>query len=72
MSPEKKRAMIKRDHPELSISQQCKLVRLSRSVFYYTPVGIDADRIAESIRAIAQKRKAALEAFERSRAKRLH
>ena len=26
MSPEKKRAMIKRDHPQLSISHQCKLV----------------------------------------------
>jgi len=46
VSPEKKRAMIIRDHPELSISQQCKLVRLSRSAFYYTPVGIDADTLA--------------------------
>jgi putative transposase len=46
VSPEKKRAMIKRDHPELSISQQCRLVRLSRSAFYYTPVGIDAGTLA--------------------------
>ena len=46
MSPEKKRAMIKRDHPELSISQQCKLVRLSRSAFYYTPDGIDGDTLS--------------------------
>ena len=46
MSPAKKRAMIERDHPELSISQQCKLVRLSRSAFYYMPVGIDADTLA--------------------------
>jgi putative transposase len=38
--------MIKRDHPELSISQQCKLVRLSRSAFYYTPVGVNADTLA--------------------------
>jgi putative transposase len=45
MSPEKKRAMIKRDHPELSISQQCKLVRLSRSAFYYSPFGIDANTL---------------------------
>jgi len=43
MSPEKKRAMIKRDHPDLSVRQQCKLVRLSRFAFYYTPVGIDVD-----------------------------
>ena len=41
MSPAKKRSMIQRDHPDLSISQQCKLVRLLRSAFYYTPVGID-------------------------------
>ena len=46
MSPAKKRAMIERDHPELSISQQCKLVRLSRSAFYYTSVGIQADTLA--------------------------
>ena len=46
VGPEKKRAMIKRDHPELSISQQCKLVRLSRSAFYYTPDGIDGDTLS--------------------------
>ncbi|OWU70478.1 integrase [Phaeobacter sp. 22II1-1F12B] len=46
MSRAKKRAMIQRDHPDLSISQQCKLVQLSRSAFYYTPVGIDADTLA--------------------------
>ena len=38
--------MIRRDHPKLSISQQCKLVRLSRSAFYYTPVGIAPDTLA--------------------------
>jgi len=46
MSPGKKRAMINRDHPKLSISQQCKLVSLSRSAFYYTPAGIDADTLS--------------------------
>lgn len=46
MSPAKKRSMIPRDHPDLSISQQCKLVRLSRSAFYYTPVRIDTDTLA--------------------------
>ncbi|MEL6412406.1 MAG: IS3 family transposase [Pseudomonadota bacterium] len=46
MSPAKKRAIIKQDHPELSISQQCKLVRLSRSAFYYSLVGVDADTLA--------------------------
>ncbi len=46
MSPEKKRTIIRRDHPDLSISQQCKLVRLSRSAFYYTPVGVNSDTLA--------------------------
>ncbi|MBD8893674.1 IS3 family transposase [Roseibium litorale] len=38
----KKKAMIRRDHPDLSVSQQCKLVKLSRSAFYYVPAGISA------------------------------
>lgn len=38
--------MIRRGHPELSISQQCRLVKLSRSAFYYAPVGIDAATLA--------------------------
>jgi putative transposase len=42
VSPAKKKAMIRRDHPDLSISQQCKLVKLSRSAFYYMPVGVCA------------------------------
>ena len=46
MSPAKKNVMIRRDHPELSISQQCKLVQLSWSAFYYAPVGIDAATLA--------------------------
>lgn len=46
MSPGKKRAMIRRDHLKLSISQQCKLVQLSRSGFYYTPAGINPDTLA--------------------------
>lgn len=37
----------------------------------FNPVDFGADPIAENIRAIAKKRKAALEAFERSRVKRL-
>jgi len=46
VSPGKKRTMIQRDHPDLSISQQCKLVQLSRSAFYYTPVGVNAATLA--------------------------
>jgi hypothetical protein len=58
-------AMAKPRHP-----QRKDLVRWYGGPF--SPVDFGADRIAESIRSIAQKRKAALEAFERSRAKRLH
>lgn len=43
MSPAKKKRMINRDHPGLSITQQCKLVKLSRSLFYYAPVGVSAE-----------------------------
>ena len=38
--------MIQRDHPKLSISRQCKLVQLSRSAFYYAPVGVSSDTLA--------------------------
>ncbi|WP_422050646.1 hypothetical protein [Shimia sp.] len=38
--------MIQRDHPELGISLQGKLMQLWRSAFYHTSVGIDADRLA--------------------------
>lgn len=58
-------AMAKPRHP-----QRKDLVRWYGGPF--NPVNFGADRISESIRSIAQKRKAALEAFERSRAKRLH
>ncbi|TKA84390.1 transposase [Sulfitobacter sp. 15WGC] len=33
--------MIQRSYPKLSISQQCKLMKLSRSAFYYTLVELD-------------------------------
>lgn len=41
MSPAKKRGLICRDHPDLSIRRQCKLLKLSRSAFYYCPLGIN-------------------------------
>ena len=31
--------MISRDHPGLSLSQQCDLLSISRSSFYYAPTG---------------------------------
>jgi putative transposase len=46
MSPAEKKGMINRDHPDLSINHQCKLVKLSRSAFYYAPVGLDDETLA--------------------------
>ncbi len=37
MSRGERKAMIRRDHPELSLSRQCRLLSISRSSFYYRP-----------------------------------
>jgi hypothetical protein len=58
-------AMAKPHHP-----QRKDLVRWYGGPF--NSVDFGAERIIENVRTIAQKRKAALEAFERSRTKRLH
>jgi putative transposase len=39
MSIERRRQMIDPDHPELPVVRQCELVSISRSGFYYQPVG---------------------------------
>jgi len=39
MSVERRRQMIEPDHPTLSVVQQCTLVSISRSAFYYQPSG---------------------------------
>jgi len=39
MSRGERKAMITRDHPDLSLSRQCRLVSLSRSSFYYARQG---------------------------------
>ena len=36
--------MITKNHPGLSISEQCRLLSISRSSFYYTPKGETALR----------------------------
>jgi len=46
MSPAEKTSMIARQHPKLSIVRQCELLKLSRSAFYYTPVGLDEETLA--------------------------
>jgi putative transposase len=46
MSPAEKKSMVTRAHPNLSIVRQCEMLQLSRSAFYYTPVGLDEETLA--------------------------
>ena len=41
MSPSERRAMIRKENTDLSLTRQCKLLKISRSSIYYTPVGFD-------------------------------
>lgn len=51
MSPAEKKALVRRDHPGLSVSRLCRLLKLSRSSLYYTPAGISAETL-ELMKAI--------------------
>ena len=46
MSREERKAMIWRDHPDLSLSRQCRLLSISRSSFYYAPKGESPENLA--------------------------
>ncbi len=39
MSRGERKAVIRRDQPDLSLSRQCRLLSISRSSFYYAPKG---------------------------------
>ena len=39
MSRGERKRMIRRDHPDLSLSRRCRLLTISRSSFYYAPKG---------------------------------
>ena len=41
MSPSERRKMVRKDNTVLSLTRQCKLLKISRSSIYYTPVGFD-------------------------------
>ena len=45
MSPSERKAMINRDHTDLSLTKQCKLLKISRSSLYYVPVGVSAETL---------------------------
>jgi putative transposase len=42
MSVARRHDLIAREHPHLAIVRQCELVSISRSGFYYAPVGASA------------------------------
>ncbi len=39
MNRRERKALIRRDRPELSLSRQCEILAISRSTFYYAPKG---------------------------------
>lgn len=45
MSPSQRKTLILRNQTALSLTRQCKLLKISRSLLYCTPVGIDADTL---------------------------
>jgi putative transposase len=45
MSPAERKGMINRDRTDLSLTSQCKLLKISRSSLYYTPVGVNAETL---------------------------
>ena len=46
MSRGKRKAMISRDHTDLSLSRQCQVLAISRSSFYYAPKGESLENLA--------------------------
>ena len=46
MSRGERKAMIARDHPDLSLSRQCQVLAISRSSFYYAPKGESPENLA--------------------------
>jgi len=45
VSPSKRREMIRKDNTKLSLTRQCKLLKISRSSIDYTPVGVNAETL---------------------------
>lgn len=46
MSREERKAMIRRHHPDLSLSRQCRLLSIGRSSFYYAAKGESPETLA--------------------------
>jgi putative transposase len=46
MSPDERRALVDRDDPDLSVSAQCRLLKVARSTLYYQPAPMHPDDLA--------------------------
>ena len=46
MSRRERKSMIKRDHPGLSLSRQCRLLSICRSSYYYQAKGESPENLA--------------------------
>ena len=46
MSRAERRALVRRAHPELSVSRQCRLLSVGRSSLYYTTRGESEETLA--------------------------
>jgi len=46
MNRGERKATIRRDHPDLSLSRQCRLLSIGRSSFYYAPKGESPENLA--------------------------
>jgi len=56
MSLSERREMIRKDNTDLSLTRQCKLLKISYSSIYYTPVGFDQATIDLLFNAYADMR----------------
>jgi putative transposase len=45
MSPSERKTMINRDRADLSLTRQCKLLKISRSSLYCAPVGVNDETL---------------------------
>lgn len=45
MSPSERKTLIDRNRTDLSLTKQCKLLKISRFSLYYTPVGVNAETL---------------------------
>lgn len=42
MSCERRRGIVDKGHPKLSVRRQCRILKLHRSTYYYEPIGESA------------------------------